>query len=104
MDVDTAGILHLIKLVDIDTKASSSQIVIKPLLEKQANLFCDDIMRLLAYQHSIPRSVFIDYLRIISWIPFCHYIFKNSYTYCPKWLRKARLSRGRLESSGRFNR
>ena len=46
LDVDTAGILHLIKLVDIDTKASSSQIVIKPLLEKQANLFCDDIMRL----------------------------------------------------------
>ena len=65
LDVDTAGILHLIKLVDIDTKASSSQIVIKPLLEKQANLFCDDIMRLLAYQHSIPRSVFIDYLRIL---------------------------------------
>ena len=65
LDVDTAGILHLIKLIDIDTKASSSQIVIKPLLEKQSNLFCDDIMRLLAYQHSIPRSVFIDYLRIL---------------------------------------
>ncbi|MCD8291386.1 MAG: hypothetical protein LUC91_07780 [Prevotella sp.] len=65
LDVDTAGILHLIKLIDIDTKASSSQIVIKPLLEKQANLFCDDIMRLLAYQHNIPRSVFIDYLRIL---------------------------------------
>ena len=44
LDVDTAGILHLIKLVEIDTKASSSQIVIKPLLEKQANLFCDDII------------------------------------------------------------
>lgn len=65
LDVDTAGILHLIKLVDIDPKPSTSQVSIKPLLEKQANLFCDDIMRLLAYQFSIPRSVFIDYLRIL---------------------------------------
>ena len=35
------------------------------MLEIEAILFCDDIMRLLAYQHSIPRSVFIDYLRIL---------------------------------------
>ncbi len=65
LDVDTAGILHLIKLIDIDTKPATTQIVIKPLLEDQANLFCDDVMRLLAYQHSIPRSVFIEYLRIL---------------------------------------
>ena len=65
LDVDTAGILHLIKLVDIDTKASTTQIPIKPILEAQANLFCDDVMRLLAYQYSIPRSVFIDYLRVL---------------------------------------
>lgn len=65
LDVDTAGILHLIKLVDIDTKVSTSQMAIKPLLEKQASLFCDDVMRLLSYQNSIPRSVFIDYLRVL---------------------------------------
>lgn len=65
LDVDTAGLLHLIKLVDIDTKAATSPEPIKPLLEKQADLFCDDILRLLAYQHSIPRSVFIDYFRIL---------------------------------------
>lgn len=66
LDVDTAGILHLIKLVEIDTmSASTSQLSIPPVLKKQADLFCDDIMRLLAYQHNIPRSVFIDYLRIM---------------------------------------
>ena len=87
LDVDTAGILHLIKLVDIDTKASSSQIVIKPLLEKQANLFCDDIMRLLAYQHSIPRSVFIDYLRILVGFHLSLYFQKLIYLF-PKMVKE----------------
>ena len=66
LDVDTAGLLHLIKLVEIDTmSASTAQLSIPPLLKDQANLFCDDILRLLAYQNNIPRSVFIDYLRIL---------------------------------------
>jgi len=65
LDVDTAGILHLVKLIDIDTKTPSSQAQPKPLLTKQADLFCDDVKRLLAYQNVIPRSVFIEYLRII---------------------------------------
>lgn len=66
LDVDTAGLLHLIKLVDIDTKVNNVTGDIKPLLKGQAELFCDDIRRLLAYQESIPRSVFIDYLRILT--------------------------------------
>lgn len=65
LDVDTAGLLHLIKLVEIDTKVATSQATITPILKEQADLFCDDILRLLAYQHNIPRSVFIDYLRIL---------------------------------------
>ena len=66
LDVDTAGLLHLIRLVEIDTmSASTSQLAIPPVLKEQADLFCDDIMRLLAYQNNIPRSVFIDYLRIL---------------------------------------
>lgn len=66
LDVDTAGLLHLIRLVEIDTmSASTSQLSIPPILKDQAGCFCDDIMRLLAYQYNIPRSVFIDYLRIL---------------------------------------
>ena len=66
LDVDTAGLLHLIKMVDIDPKVINVIANIKPLLEKQADLYCDDVLRLLAYQKSIPRSVFIDYLRILT--------------------------------------
>ena len=65
LDVDTAGLLHLIKLVNIDTKVASSVTPVQPVLQEQSKLFCDDIMRLLAYQNNIPRSVFIDYLRIL---------------------------------------
>lgn len=65
LDVDTAGLLHLIKLVNIDTKVGVSVTPVQPVLQEQAKLFCDDIMRLLAYQNNIPRSVFIDYLRIL---------------------------------------
>lgn len=65
LDVDTAALLHLIKDVSIDTKVSTTTSTIKPVLPKQAALFCDDVKRLLAYQNNMPRSVFIDYLRII---------------------------------------
>lgn len=90
LDVDTAGILHLIKLVDIDTKVSTSQMVIKPILEKQANLFCDDVMRLLAYQYSIPRSVFIDYLRVLTGFHLSLYFQKLIYL-LPKMVKEGKL-------------
>lgn len=76
LDVDTAGLLRLIRLVGVDTKPASSAIAIKPLLQKQADLFCDDILRLLAYQNSIPRSVFIDYLKILTGFHLSLYLFK----------------------------
>ena len=90
LDVDTAGILHLIKLIDIDTKISSSHTVIKPILEKQADLFCDDIMRLLAYQYSIPRSVFIEYLRILIGFHLSLYFQKLIYL-LPKMVKEGTL-------------
>ncbi len=88
LDVDTAGILHLIKLVEIDTmSASTSRLSIQPLLKDQANLFCDDIIRLLAYQNSIPRSVFIDYLRILIGFHLSLYFQKLIYL-LPKMVEK----------------
>jgi hypothetical protein len=65
LDVDSAGILQLIKNIPIDLKSSSIVKNIRPLLEKQTDLFCDDILRLLVYKDSIPRNVFIEYLRTL---------------------------------------
>ena len=90
LDVDTAGILHLIKLVDIDTKESTSQIEIPPILTKQTDLFCEDVMRLLAYQNSIPRSVFIDYFRILVGFHLSLYFQKLVYL-LPKMVRNGSL-------------
>lgn len=67
VDVDTAGVLQLMSLVEIDPKVTTVSLNnIKPILEKQAELYCDDVKRLLFYQDAIPRSVFIEYLRILS--------------------------------------
>lgn len=90
LDVDTAGLLHLIKLVEIDTKAATTQSPIKPVLEDQANLFCDDVMRLLAYQHNIPRSVFIEYLRILVGFHLSLYFQKLIYL-LPKMVKEGKL-------------
>lgn len=91
LDVDTAGLLHLIKLVEIDTmSASTAQLSIPPLLKDQANLFCDDILRLLAYQNNIPRSVFIDYLRILIGFHLSLYFQKLIYR-LPKMVKEGRV-------------
>lgn len=65
LDVDSAGILQLIKNIQIDPKSTAQLNKVRPLLEEQANLFCDDILRLLVYKDSIPRNVFIEYLRTL---------------------------------------
>ena len=90
LDVDTAGLLHLIKLVNIDTKVASSVTPVQPVLQEQAKLFCDDIMRLLAYQNNIPRSVFIDYLRILVGFHLSLYFQKLIYL-LPKMLKEGTL-------------
>lgn len=66
VDVDTAGILYMTQgIKPHPVFGNKPETETKPFLEKQANLFCDDIRRLLVYQDKLPRSVFIDYLRII---------------------------------------
>ena len=66
LDVDTTGILHITKpLRERKSMNKDVDIIPKPLLEKQAALFTDDIRRLLIYKEKLPRAVFIDYLRIL---------------------------------------
>ncbi|NWQ43320.1 hypothetical protein MLOOGBEN_21705 [Bacillus sp. EB106-08-02-XG196] len=66
LDVDSSGILNIVKEVKpgfLQSKSSLNQI--RPILQKQAELFCDDVRRLLAYKRLIPRNVLIDYLKTI---------------------------------------
>lgn len=66
VDVDTAGILYMTQGIKVQKiLGEKPDLDIKPFLESQASLFCDDIRRLLVYQDKLPRSVFIEYLRII---------------------------------------
>lgn len=91
LDVDTAGLLHLIKLVDIDPKPASATLTYKPLLSKQANLYCEDVQKLLAYQNSIPRSVFIDYLKILTGFHLSLYLYKLI-SFLPKMIEEGKIN------------
>lgn len=67
LDIDSFGILTLIKnrrTKEIPQNPTSIS-HIKPLLEAQANLFCEDVRRILLYKNVIPRAVLLDYLKTI---------------------------------------
>lgn len=67
IDVDSLGLLHLIKNINPGFIESNSALShIKPLLEGQAKLYCEDIRRLLVYKRDIPRNVMIDYLKTLT--------------------------------------
>ena len=88
LDVDSLGLLHLIKNVNpgfLQTGNSLNQI--KPLLLKQAELFCDDVRRLLVYKRLIPRNVLIDYLKTITSFHLSLYIQKLVYS-LPKMVKE----------------
>src|SRR5690606_14046112 len=77
LDVDSLGLLHIIKNVKpgfFESNSTLNQII--PILQKQAELFCDDVRRLLAYKRLIPRNVLIDYLKTITSFHLSLYIQK----------------------------
>jgi len=77
LDVDSLGLLHIIKNVKPGFLESSSSLnQITPLLDKQAELYCDDVRRLLVYKRLIPRNVLIDYLKTITSFHLSLYIQK----------------------------
>ena len=80
LDVDSLGILYLIKNVSPGFLESNTTLnKIKPLLTEQAELFCDDVRRLLVYKSKIPRNVLIDYLKTITSFHLSLYIHKVIY-------------------------
>lgn len=77
LDVDSLGVLYLIKNVSPGFLESNTTLnKIKPLLTEQAELFCDDVRRLLVYKSKIPRNVLIDYLKTITSFHLSLYVHK----------------------------
>lgn len=77
LDVDSIGLLHIIKNVKpgfLESNSSLNQI--RPLIHEQAELYCDDVRRLLVYKQLIPRNVLIDYLKTITSFHLSIYIQK----------------------------
>ena len=66
IDVETQVILHFDAQVKEDYPDQSRNLErYPPLCLRQANLFAEDILRLLAYENYIPRSVLVDYLKTL---------------------------------------
>lgn len=67
LDIDSFGILTLIKNRKTKEIPQSPTSIshLKPLLESQSNLFCEDVRKILLYKNVIPRAVLLDYLKTI---------------------------------------
>lgn len=81
LDIDSLGLLHIIKNIKpgfLDSNSTLNQI--QPLLYELADLYCDDVRRLLVYKRLIPRNVLIDYLKTITSFHLSIYIQKLIHT------------------------
>ncbi len=65
VDVETQAILRLDHQVTQDMKESKEPSRFRPLCIGQADIMSDDVLRLLAYEPYIPRSVLVDYLKTL---------------------------------------
>jgi len=65
VDVETQALLRFDSQVTQDTQDSKEPERFPPLLIDQADTMADDILRLLAYEPYIPRSVLVDYLKTL---------------------------------------
>lgn len=79
LDVDTTGILYLTKELKDKKGLNSETKDVKPFLNKQTELFNDDIRRLLEYKDKLPRTVFIDYFKILCGFHLSLYTMKLVY-------------------------
>ena len=67
IDVETQAILHLDKTQTKEDAPDTTRNVERypSLCMQQANIFAEDILRLLAYENYMPRSVLVDYLKTL---------------------------------------
>src|SRR5690606_34946937 len=67
LDVETAALLNALRAGDmVDDKAKhDSREVVNPCCIGSADIMADDVIRLLTYRDVIPRSVLVEYLKIL---------------------------------------
>ncbi len=65
LDVETQALLRLDHQVSQDTKDSKAPERQPPICMDLADIFAEDILRLLAYEHHIPRTVIVEYLKTL---------------------------------------
>lgn len=65
LDVETQALLRLLDQVEDAPDTKSGRETFAPLCVGAADLLADDIQRLLFYQRFIPRSVMVDYLKVL---------------------------------------
>lgn len=65
VDVETQALLHLDQQVKGDRKDNKEPDRFPPLCIGQADLLAEDVLRLLAYQDHMPRSVLVEYLKTL---------------------------------------
>jgi hypothetical protein len=65
VDVETQALLHLDQQITRDSKDSKEPERYTPICVGQADLMADDVLRLMAYQNYMPRSVLVEYLKIL---------------------------------------
>ncbi|NTX13534.1 hypothetical protein HUA76_22260 [Myxococcus sp. CA056] len=65
LDVETQALLRLLDQVKDAPDAKSGREIFAPLCVGAADLLADDVQRLLFYQRFIPRSVMVDYLKVL---------------------------------------
>lgn len=65
LDVETQALLRLLDQVEDAPDTKSSRESFEPLCTGAADLLAEDIQRLLFYQRFIPRSVMVEYLKVL---------------------------------------
>jgi hypothetical protein len=92
LDVDTLGLLRLVQETEMDTTADAAAVFdrTRPLLLREAELYCEDVHRLLQYQHVIPRHVLLDYLKTLTGLHLSLYLLRLV-RYLPVWLQTGTL-------------
>jgi|GEM_PF-206804 len=64
LDVETRALMRLLDHVD-DRPDTTARVCHPPLCVGAADLLAADVMRLLCYQHFVPRSVMVDYVKVL---------------------------------------
>jgi hypothetical protein len=87
IDVDTLGILRIVEDAQDHPSIDQRSRLSPCLCPGQARIFCDDVRRLLIYQHVMPRHVLLEYLRTLIGLHTGMYLLRLFHM-LPDWVQK----------------